>query len=85
MLRQENGKGIKADTLNKNGARKMVPSSTTLPHFGRLRGTARCGKFTRTEEEFDVKSGRLEPIGNPREQYYLKLSLYFYLLNFGGT
>lgn len=69
MLRQENGKGIKADSLNKNGERKMVPSSRTLPYFGRFRGTAKCDKFTRTEEEFDVKSARLEPIGNPREQY----------------
>ena len=63
----------------------MVPSSKTLPYFGRFRGTAKCDKFTRTEEEFDVKSARIEPIENQREQYYLKLSLYFYLLNFWGT
>ena len=69
MLRQENGKGIKADTLYKNGERKMVSSSRTLPYFERFRETAKCRKFKRTEEEFDVKSAGLEPIGNPTAQF----------------
>ena len=47
----------------------MVPSSRTLPYFERFRGTAKCRKFTRTEEEFDVKSAGLEPIGNPKAQF----------------
>ena len=47
----------------------MVPSSRTLPYFERFRGTAKCRKFTRTEEKFDVKSAGFEPIRNPKAQF----------------
>ena len=41
---------------------EIVRSSRTLPYFGSFRGTAKCGKFTGPEKEFDVKRPMFEPI-----------------------
>ena len=46
---------------------EIVRSSRTLPYFGRFRRTAKCGKFTGPEKEFDVKRPMFEPI---RKMYF---------------